>query len=411
MLDALIIGAGAAGISAARRLKELGLTSRIIEAKPHIGGRTLTDTATFGVPVDLGAHWFHSPAKNPLRVLADELGHPYLRHALKERHAAGGRFLAELESSRLSEAVYAAFERFLPDANDLAASTFFAADVNQSWHPAFVAAFLAKQGVPLEKGSSLDFARYHWEGDDLAVTGGYGALIARLARGLDITLAAPVSHIDTTGRDCVRVTTPKGSLEAKAIIITVSTGVLAADAIKFVSPLPERTRAAIASLPMGNCNKLALKFKPGTFGTAKNEMLLPLGRPGEAIEIVLCEDGHDIAVTMFNGLHAAEIARAGEKAMRAMVLEVLAGLYGTKIKSAVEPAFVVADWDHDPFVRGYVSAAKPGEAEARARLAEPIDDRIQFAGEATSPHAMGDAHGAWLEGSKAAEVLDKYVSG
>ena len=412
MFDALIIGAGAAGISAARRLKEHGRTARILEAKPHIGGRTLTDTKTFGIPIDLGAHWFHSAATNPLRVYADALGHRYIPNALTERHAVGERFLDSIESKAAETAVYAAFDRLnaLQDGTaDRAAIAYFPEAERGPWHAAFVAGFLAKQGVPLEQCSALDVSRYQWEGDDLPVTGGYGALIARLAEGLDIVLGAPVASIDATARDCVRVTTLEGTLEAKAVIITVSTGVLGAETIRFDPPLPERTRSAIAGVPMGSCNKLALRFRPGTFGPARNEMLLPLGLSDEAIEIVLCEEGNNIAVTMFNGAQATAIAREGKAAMRAMVLDVLAGLYGSDIRKAVEPGLVLADWDHDPFVRGYVSAARPGEAHQRGVLAEPVDSRILFAGEATSPHAMGDANGAWLEGIRAADFVAKTV--
>src|SRR4051812_43803221 len=111
MLDVVIVGAGAAGIAAARRLSELGLSALLVEAKNTVGGRASTDNDTFGVPVDLGCYWFHSPQHNPLVGHADALGISYLASGQETRYARHGRWLNEAEASACEAYVAACFER------------------------------------------------------------------------------------------------------------------------------------------------------------------------------------------------------------------------------------------------------------------------------------------------------------
>ena len=272
------------------------------------------------------------------------------------------------------------------------------------WHDLFEAAFLAKQGVPLTQSSALDFARYVWEGDDLPVLDGLGALIARHARGLEVELETPVSRIDWGGRDSITVETPQGPLNARAIIITVSTGVLAAEQIRFDPSLPDWKLQAINDLPLGSCNKVALGFTRNVFGDLGDVMLMPDLGPGQSVEFVLREGGRDIVTTMVNGPAARDLAAQGAAASADYALAVLAGIFGNDVKQHVMPRHVFADWDHDPYVRGCYAAALPGRYYARAELARPVQDRLFFAGEATHECYMGDAHGAHLSGEAAAEA-------
>ena len=404
MLDIIIIGAGAAGLAAARRLEAARASFRILEAKAHIGGRAVTDTRTLGAPVDLGGHWLHSPALNPLTPLADRYGF-HVKHSGEDfRITQGGVFLGDGDQADCLAYIDACFDKIAAVAADNADCTI--ADLFPfpgKWHGMFEASFMAKQGVPSTQASALDFARYVWEGDDLPVLDGFGALIARHAQGLPVEFETPVSRIDWGGKDGVTVETPQGPLLTRAAIIAVSTGMLAAEQIRFSPSLPAWKLQAINDLPMGSCNKVALSFTHDAFGVS-DVMLMPDLGPGQSIEFVVREGGRNIVTTMFNGPAAKELAAQGAKASADHALSVLAGIFGNDVRKSVTNRIVFADWDHDPYVRGCYAAALPGRYSARAELARPVEDRLFFAGEATHDIYMGDIHGAHLSGEAAADA-------
>jgi monoamine oxidase len=263
MLDFVIIGAGAAGLAAARRLMEKGASFRLLEAKPRVGGRVVTDSATLGVPVDLGAHWLHSPALNPLTPLVDRyLFH--VKHGAEDfrvsRNGAIVTGAAHRDCFAYVDDCFARIAAFGDAERDCAVSDLFPA--RGEWHDFFEANFIAKQGVAPAQSSALDFARYVWEGDDWPVLDGFGALIARHAEGIPVELETPATRIAWGGRTGIAVETPRGTLEARAAIIAVSTGVLAEDVIRFTPSLPAWKQQAIADLPLGSCNKVALRAQP-----------------------------------------------------------------------------------------------------------------------------------------------------
>jgi monoamine oxidase len=405
MLDAVVIGAGAAGIAAARRLSELHLTHALVEAKPFAGGRALTDNVTLGVSVDLGAHWLHTPDENPLKGFADSLGVRYLKRAYSTRYARGAGWLSDAEASACAEYVEQCFERIEAAGEthtDRAVSELL--DDQSPWTSSFSAEFAAKQGVTPREASTLDFARYVWEGDDLPVVGGFGNVVARLAAGMQLTTGCAVSRVDHSRAGAVRVATGRGDIEARAVILTVSTGVLR-DGIAFDPPLPAWKRSAIEALPMGSCNKVALRFQRDVFDGLRDCLVLPQRGAAEALELVVRPDARDLVVCLVNGPFGRELAGAGEETMRDYALERLCEIFGNALRGAVAPERVFVDWDRDAYVRGSFSAALPGRADARRALALPVDTRIFFAGEATHPHFMGDVHGAWLSGLAAADAL------
>jgi len=409
MHDVLIIGAGAAGIAAARRCSELRLEYRLIDAKSFPGGRALTDNATFGVPVDLGAHWLHSPAQNPLKPLADALGVRYETRPYATRWARAGRWLAEDEARDCERAVDACFARV--EAAGRAGRDCAAADVvaEGAWRAAFEAEFAAKQGVATRAGSTVDYADYVWEGDDLPVTDGFGNLVAALGADTRIECDTPATHVDASRGDRVRITTSRGVIDARAVLLTVSTGVLAA-ALRFTPELPDWKRSAIERLPMGSCNKVVLGFERAAFGDLRDCLVLP-GRAGESVELLVRPAGADLVACMVNGEFGRSLAAAGAEAMAAHALDCLCELFGESLReAALSKRIVVADWDHDPYMRGYVSAALPGPARARRELARDVDGRIWFAGEATHARFMGDVHGAWLSGIDAVDAIARRSS-
>jgi monoamine oxidase len=406
MLDCIIIGAGAAGLAAARRLQDRGASYRLLEAKPHAGGRATTDEATLGAPIDLGAHWLHSPALNPLTPLADRYMFHVKQGAEDFQVARDGAILSGTERDECFAYVDACFATIAENAeagHDCPVSELF--PLPGRWHGFFEANFIAKQGVTPAQSSAQDFARYVWEGDDWPVLDGLGALVARHAVGIAVELDTPATRIGWDGKAGIAVETPRGKIEARSAIITVSTGVLAREAIRFSPSLPDWKRQAISDLPMGSCNKVVLGFTHNPFGDLDSVMLMPDLGPDQSLEFVLREDGRDVVTAMLNGPFARTLASEGPRAMADYALAQLVAVFGSQVRACVADRVVFADWDHDPWIAGCYAAARPGRHPARAELARPIENRLFFAGEATHPCYMGDVHGAHLSGEAAAAAV------
>lgn len=412
MLDVVIIGAGAAGLAAARRLKDKGVSFRLLEAKARIGGRAVTDSVTLGAPIDLGAHWLHSPALNPLTPLVDRYKFHVKQSAEDFRVARNGAILSGAEHDACFAYVEHCFAKISgvgEGDHDCPVSDLF--PFRGKWHDFFEANFVAKQGVPAAQSSALDFARYVWEGDDWPVLDGFGALIARHAEGIKVELETPATRIVWSGKAGVTVETPRGAIEARAAIIAVSTGVLAAEIIRFNPSLPDWKQQAIADLPMGSCNKVALGFTRNPFGDLDTVMLMPDLGPDQSVEFGVREGGRDIVTTMINGPFAKALAADGARATADYALTQLAAIFGNDVKASVTDRFVFADWDHDPWTAGCYTAAKPGCHSARAELTRPIESRLFFAGEAVHDRYMGDVHGAHLSGEAAVDAALAVLRG
>ena len=401
--DVVVIGAGAAGIAAARRLVARGLRTQVLEAGATAGGRAATDRSTFGHPFDCGAHWFHSPADNPLRAAADALGVAYARAPYAAQWFREGARLTPADNAACAQAIEAGFARVAAlgaAAEDLPAAAALRDD--GPWAAAMAAEFTAKQGVPPARGSCRDFARYVWQGEDLPLLDGFGELLHRLAAGIPIAFDSAVTDIDWQAPARVVISGPRGTLTARRVIVTASTGVLASGALRFVPALPLATQEAIHQLPMGHCNKLALSFTRPVFGDGDPVLLVPAGADAAPLELLIRPGGRELAVAIMSGDFGRALTVAGIEAARELVLTQLVGLFGASLRRALAPAQLLVNWDASPWVRGYVAAPGPGHADARAALAVPVGERIFFAGEATSLTAMGDAHGAWRCGEAAA---------
>ncbi|HEV8390890.1 MAG TPA: NAD(P)/FAD-dependent oxidoreductase [Dongiaceae bacterium] len=412
MLDVVIIGAGAAGLAAARRLQDKGASFRLLEAKPRIGGRVVTDSVTLGAAVDLGAHWLHSPALNPLTPLVDRYMFHVKQGAEDFRVARNGTILSGPEHDACFDYVDHCFAKIAAVGDgdhDCPVSDLF--PFRGKWHDFFEANFIAKQGVPPAGASALDFGRYVWEGDDWPVLDGFGALIARHAQGIPVELETPATRIAWGGKGGVAVETPRGTIEARAAIIAVSVGVLASEVIRFAPSLPDWKSQAIADLPMGSCNKVALGFTRNPFGDLDTVMLMPDLGPDRSVEFVVREGGHNIVTTMLNGPFAKALAAEGARAAADYALTQLAAIFGNDVKACVTDRLIFVDWDHDPWIAGCYVAAKPGCYSARAELARPIDGRLFFAGEAMHDRYSGDVHGAHLTGEAAAEAALAVLRG
>jgi monoamine oxidase len=406
--DIVIVGAGAAGIAAGVRLKAAGVRFVIVEAQARIGGRAWTDDAALpGVAFDRGCHWLHEAATNPYRAIADELGYAYdtgFRFDTRT-YFLGGRWASAAEADGIVAALDDAYRRIHEAGDrglDVAAARVL--DGGGPWHPYIDLVIGLDTSATPETVSVADMTGGVRIGDDFPVEAGYGALVAAYGRGLDVALATPVTAIDWSGKG-VTVTTARGTIRARAAIVTVSTSVLAQGGIRFTPALPDDTRAAIESLPLGCCEKVAFLLDaplgdfPSCHTAGIDDPELASRRP---TSLYLNPFGRPLAIVHYGGSYAADLARAGDAAAIAFGLEALVAAAGSDVRDRVRGA-AATGWLADPFVRGAYSAALPGAAGSRAVLARPVGGRILFAGEAASPDAYASCHGAHASGIAAAE--------
>jgi monoamine oxidase len=256
-------------------------------------------------------------------------------------------------------------------------------------------------GAEPDQVSIIDFARYEDDGVNWRVIEGLGTTIAAHADGVPAVLDCAVACIDHTGTR-LAIETARGTITADRVIVTVPSALLAQDALRFRPALPDKVEAA-AGLPLGLADKLFLslaqpeEFPPDSrlFGrtdrtaTATYHMR-PFGRP-----LIEC---------YFGGSNAADLESGGQAAFFAFARTELTGLLGSAFARRIAPA-ALHGWRRDPFARGSYSFALPGKADGRAVLAEPVDERLFFAGEACSRHDFSTAHGALLTGLAAADAV------
>ncbi|GJD50128.1 Pseudooxynicotine oxidase [Methylobacterium crusticola] len=403
--DVVVVGAGSAGIAAARRLLARGLRVAVLEARDRVGGRTLT-TALRGHPVDLGAHWLHAGPINPLVQLGLARGEP-LRRAAQESHLWVGRRRGRPAEEAAFARAWSVADRAMSDGArlggpDRPAATALPPGLGP-WGRRVALVHGLVSGRPLGEVSLHDFPSMEY-GDNHFVAGGYGAYLARLAAGLPVALAAPVRAIDWSGPGVTLEAGAHGRLRARAAIVTAPVMVLR-DAVAFSPPLPDPVRGAIDGFSAGIYEHVVLHWPSAPFRGRDRLASLTEGRlqpPGLLTRV----DGTPFHYFELDAPLAARLdaARAGADGARRLVRASLAEHVGRGLLGDLAvPA--VTEWRHDPWSRGSWAVVPPGHAGARDLLKASVGDRIWFAGEALSRLQWGTAGGAYEEGERAADAV------
>lgn len=399
MIDILIIGAGAAGIAAGRRLGGAPLDVLIVEAAARSGGRAHTLWVE-GMSLDLGCGWLHSANRNGWATLAEEQAEAIDRTPPAWRTQYADLGFSPAERAAAGEA-FAAFDRRLretPRASDRAAD---ALEPGNEWNDYLEALSGFMNGAELGQLSVADYLAYA-DGDtgvNWRLPGGYGAFIAAQAAALPVHYETPIEEIDRSG-PLLRARGPAGEIEARAVIVTVSSVVLARERLRFTPPLPDKVGAA-QGLPLGFANKAFLGLdRPEPF--EPDTQLLGDPRNPETGAYYLRPFGQPVIECFFGGAGARAAEAEGEGAALDFAVAQLVGLLGSDMRRRLRPLAELR-WGTEPLILGAYSHALPGQAGARASLAAPVEDRIFFAGEACSAVDFSTAHGA-LETGKAAAV-------
>ena len=416
--EVLVIGAGAAGLAAARKLVEWDYDVILLEGAQRIGGRVWTDWS-LGLPFEVGAGWIHGPeGGNPVSALARAVG---ARTFVTDDEsflvfAADGSPVerAKIEASyRELEAIYRRIDDTLERDTSLVqairrVSPGFARDPILNWMASAYTEF--DTGGPIEQLSAYNFDEDEaYPGDDVVLPGGYEALLAPLADGLDIRLGHPVERI--AYGDGVRVRAKGQDFRADQVICTCPLGVLKGGSIAFDPPLPRSYRQRIERIAMGNVTKIGLKFaephwplETQYFGLMTEEK----GRWNYFLNARTFSD-QNVLVGLSVGAYAGKVERLSDEQMTADALEAVRRMFGEGVPAPLE--VITTRWSRNPFSLGAYSFSNQG---VRPRdfdsLASPIEETLLLAGEHTTFDYHGTVHGALLSGEQAAEILDEELA-
>jgi monoamine oxidase len=408
-VDVVIVGAGAAGIAAARRIAAAGHSFALVEANDRIGGRCITDTRTFGVPFDRGAHWIHIPQSNPVLRLGREgfqieQAARALRLRIGRRNARDGELedflVAQVRSRR-------AIVEAARQAKDVSCAAVLP-DTLRDWHDSIEFVLGAYgTGKDLAQVSAKDVARADEREIDAICRQGYGALLAKLATGIPATLSSPVQRIDWSRG--ITAETAKGRLSARAAIVTASTGALTGGALEFRPALPKAQLDALAALSLGSFDQIALELPGNPLRLQSDALIFEKATGRETAALLGNASGSSLCIVHVGGSFGRELAAQGEPAMTAFATEWLARLYGTDVSKRVRRA-AASNWNNARYVQGAFSAAAVGGQPARRMLMQPLGERIWFAGEAVHETLWGTVGGAWESGDRAAAAVVKHLA-
>jgi monoamine oxidase len=400
--EVVIVGGGAAGIAAARRLRQAAVLALIVEARPRLGGRAWTVIDESGFALDLGCGWLHSADRNPWVAVAEEQGATIDKSPPPWSRSGPQLGFPPAEQSDFRAALNAFYARAgaVADATtDAPAADFL--EPGCRWNNLINALSTYISGAEWDRVSAKDFDRYDDSGVNWRVVQGYGTIISAAAAALPAALDCPVRAIDHRDRR-LRVETANGAIAADQVIVTIPSTLLAAERIVFKPALPEKARAA-RGLPLGLADKLFMALeRPEEFD---NDVRLfgHTDRTATAAYHVR-PFGRPLIEAYFGGRHAAALEAGGDAAFFDFATAELTSVLGSDFARRIKP-IRIHRWGGDPYSLGSYSFALPGRADDRAVLAEPVDNRVFFAGEACSRHDFSTAHGGWHTGVRAAEAV------
>lgn len=413
----LIVGAGMAGLSAARSLVDAGLRVRVIEARDRIGGRVYTDRG-WGVPLEMGASWIHGAADNPLMELAQSARAQLVSTDYYEwAKLVVDPQLQPLDYDPATWRTFVERARSRVDDGSLAAAVkAAAAGARLSESESAQLAFYLTTEIENEYGADTDqlsattFDKGDYcGGDQDVITNGYDALPKLLANGLEIVLNTPVSGVAQKPGSVI-VQARGRSFEGSAAIITVPLGVLKSGAITFDPPLPEGHTRAVNALGFGVLSKSFFRFdrRSWKLDNAFYQYLGP-GRDLWSQWFTLTGAAGPIVLAFNAGDQGRFVESSSQQDLIASALPVARRIFGGGISLA---EVRTSGWSVDPHARGAYSFHAPGSGlDDRRRLQQPIGDRIYLAGEAVGVNNPATVTGAVLSGRYAAGQLLQRLRG
>ncbi|MFM7445149.1 MAG: flavin monoamine oxidase family protein [Tabrizicola sp.] len=417
-----MIGAGLAGLAAARDLSAAGAKVTVLEARDRIGGRIWTSRLWPDLPTDMGASWIHGTSGNPLTDLANQIGAPRQQTSYDSALSIDGNGKQVDLAGAYAEAeamINNARDKAEESAEDLSLKDAITATAD--WQDAdpetrrrvrhvINGSVEAEYGGAWDEVSAWYFdAAKEFDGPDELFPGGFDQIVHHLAKGLEIRLEAKVTAI-ASEQERVAVALANGeTLIADRAIVTVPLGVLQAGDITFRPPLAPERQIAIRTLGMGLLNKCWLRFEKVAWPTDVDwiEWLGPKDGYWSQWLSLAQATGEPVLLAF----HAGDQARETEKLTDAEMLEnataALQTMFGPGFPAPIGTQ--ITRWSEDPFAKGAYSFNAIGSTPATRQSLAGADweGRLVFAGEAAEPDYWGTAHGALISGRTAASILKK----
>lgn len=432
----VVVGAGIAGLAAAQRLKSHGFEVTVLEARERIGGRMWTGTNEAGTTLDFGATWIHGHQPELKALVADmnldQRNTDFTAMRLYSAHAAPIDLSATMYNDltgRLAEAVAQTvvvapqrtiqdmldgmqrkgrFRGYSAELVDFFTTAAFDTDFAASASKIPVRAFLEYNMTSKESLTSEPETKHN-----TALPQGFNQVTDCLSTGLDIQLNTVVERVEyPADRNSVTITTTRGDkYMAQYVIVTVPIGVLQAGSIAFDPPLPSKKLDAIERMGNGLLNKVFLEFRP-------EDQFWPRG--GDAPDVIGTSThfrgafsvwinmqkitGKPILMAWTSGDAAHVIEQWDDEATKTEALMRLRDAFSQEVPDPID--VTVTRWSEDPFARGsYSTFGLSTQLGDRALLAEPVANRVFFAGEATVDVAYAQVTGAFASGIREADRL------
>lgn len=421
--DTIVVGAGVAGLTAARLLASEGRSVVVLEARDRVGGRVHTDRSN-GLVTDLGASWIHGITDSPVAAAAQAFGLRMVEFTVGG-YQPDSRPIAHYSPGghRLSDADAAAYTADIHAVDAALVDVIAASDPDASYRDVTEAA-LAAQAWDEERtqrvreylehraeeqyGAWIEDLAAHGldddsiDGDEVVFPDGYDALATGLASGLNVRLEHVVSRVQW-GADGVVVTTDRGTFRARDAVVTVPVGVLQSADLVIEPALPEPVDGALGRLRMNAFEKVFLRFSTKFWDEdvyAIRQQGLE-GRWWHSWYDLTALHGEPTLLTFAAGPAGIETSDWPQERVVESVLTQLRRLYGDRVE---QPTHVhITDWQGDPFSRGsYAYMTLGSTTDDHDALATPIGGVLHLAGEATWTDDPATVTAAMCSGHRAA---------
>ncbi|MDB2523825.1 FAD-dependent oxidoreductase [Amylibacter sp.] len=403
--DVVVIGAGTSGLSAAKSLKDIGYSVIVIEAANHIGGRCVTDNSIFDIPFDIGGSWLHSAVTNPLAEIAVQ--NNFKLHKKNWSHTwvhSNGANLSSKQTKEYSQYIEDMWQNINKAGKNKKDQSIEKSLPEAKWRDIARNQIAPMMGADPDVCSAHDVFHFTNTEGDWLVENGLGAFIKYLYKDIEVITNCAAKKIDYSSNG-VKVETPDGVISATYAVLTVSTGVLSQNKIKFFPKLPPRKKDAINNLPNGLLNKIGFEFNIKWREAHQGQSADYLVGENDFCSIDFGFYDSNIAVGFVAGRFAEQLEMDGPGAATSFCSEALKSIFGNDITKFINKTTETA-WKSNINSYGSYSYALPGEFGAREILAETLDDRLFFAGEATMSNSQATVHGAYLSGiDVAAKIL------
>lgn len=421
--EIIVVGAGAAGLGAARVLQDEGYQVTVLEARARPGGRVWTGRSWPGTALDMGASWIHGLEGNPLTRLARQFGAKTVitdYDSLALYNALGQR-LSIHQRDQVRQRLYTLLDQLEEIREELDEDMSLRAAIEESLARQNLSR-LARQELNYALNATIeheyaaditDLSLFYYDlseefgGEDMLFPDGYDQIITGLLKDLTVKLEQPVQQVEYDDNG-VRITTNQGVFAAERAVITLPLGVLKRGTVKFVPELPQPKLAAINRLGMGVLNKLYLRFDAPFWDTRHDLLGYIAAHKGEWAEWLNMYKytGQPILLGFNAGRYGRQLEDWADQKIVAEAMQVLRTIYGQAIPDP--QAWLITRWGSDPWAGGSYSYTPPHAVPADYKaLARPVANRLFFAGEATSVEYPATVHGALLSGQRAAQEIIK----